>query len=238
MKARLPLLLGMAGLLLLAVLATRGGSAVPRGKGLLLDGPARAQVSQPPQPVLHGDGRLSPVTTVSLSVILGIILVIYLGAVAIVVVLIASIRWRRRVRQHRIMYDTGTDDGAENLATGMVLLRGARRAAQLLRQRPGGPPADAVQQAWLALEEAAADSGTARRPDQTATEFTAAVLAAHEVDIGALDTLRDLYHRARFAAPGAVTDADADIALAALDRIIASLAARMPARPKVSPGTP
>jgi hypothetical protein len=81
-----------------------------------------------------------------------------------------------------------------------------------------------VQEAWLALEEAAAECGTARRPDQTPTEFTGAVLAGHDVDPMALATLRGLYQRARFGLPGSVTEADVATAITALDRIATTLA--------------
>lgn len=81
-------------------------------------------------------------------------------------------------------------------------------------------PRDAVLRAWLALEAAAARAGARRRPSQTATEFTAAVLARTDADDDAVATLREAYLRVRFSeAP--LTEADAERARAAL-RVVAS----------------
>jgi hypothetical protein len=139
------------------------------------------------------------------------------------VLLLASVlRRRRRLKLEWTSPAERTTEGGGG-DTVRTLLRGTRSALDLLRRRAGGPPSDAVQQAWLALESAAAHSGTPRSPDQTPTEFTGAVLAAHAVDATAVATLRGLYQRARFGRPDTVTEADADAAIAALDRIAATL---------------
>jgi hypothetical protein len=220
-----PALLALAALLLLAVLATRGASAVPHGNGLVVRGNSQGQLtSGPPGPT--GAIRLNPVLLAGASTFVALVLLGCLVAGVMVVLAVASVRVRRR----RIVLrrDGVADDEVDgrDAAAAMVLLRGARAALARLRQRAGGPPSDAVQQAWLVLEEAAAESGTARRPEQTSTEFTGAVLAAHDVDPGALVTLRTLYQRARFGAPDAVTEADADRAVDALDRIADTLTVR------------
>ncbi|EWM17111.1 DUF4129 domain-containing protein [Kutzneria sp. 744] len=72
---------------------------------------------------------------------------------------------------------------------------------------------------------AATETGTERQPHETPTEFVGAVLAGHAVSPEALDDLRRLYGRARFGRAGGVTDADAEAAGDALDRIVADLEA-------------
>lgn len=77
-----------------------------------------------------------------------------------------------------------------------VLRRGVAAARRSLDEV--ADPTDAILAAWLALEEAAAHSGVGRRPAQTPTEFTVAVLAATRADADATGELLALYHRARF----------------------------------------
>jgi hypothetical protein len=220
-----PLLTSLAVLLLLAVLATRGGSAVPHGRGLVLFGggqQAPVQPAGPPPTALPG--RLNPVVGVGISTIIAVALVAYLCAMIMMVVLLLSLRWVRRRRGVGRTAQLTEPDTSTDADLTLMLLQGTRSALAQLRQRAGGPPSDAVQRAWLALERAAAECGTPRRPEQTPTEFTAAVLAANAVDAAAVDTLRGLYQRARFGRTDAVTAADADAAVAALDRIAATLA--------------
>jgi Domain of unknown function (DUF4129) len=220
-RGRAPALLALAALLLLAVLATRGVSAVPHGNGLVLRGTTNGTLTTVPPG--RGIGHLNPALIAGASTFVALVLVACLIAGVMILAAVASVRLRRR--RVALRHDGAPDEDFEGRDAGaaMVLLRGARAAVARLRRRAGGPPADAVQQAWLVLEEAAAESGTARRPDQTSTEFTGAVLAAHDVDPGALVTLRTLYQRARFGRPDAVTEADADRAVDALDRIADTL---------------
>lgn len=226
MRARVPLVMSLAVLLLLAVLATRGGSAVPHGKGLvLLGGPPQAPTQPAPVAPPRTPGNLNPVLGVGISTVIVIALIAYLFGVIAFVVLLATLRRRRRrldLRRDTTSTDTGV--GADEVMV-ETLLRGTRSALTELRQRTGGPPSDAVQRAWLALEEAAAESGTPRSPEQTPTEFTGAVLGAHDVDQTAVDTLRGLYQRARFGRPDTVTEPDAETAIDALERIAATLTA-------------
>lgn len=108
-------------------------------------------------------------------------------------------------------------------------LQGAVEDA-VLRLAGAGPASsqDAVIACWLRLEEGAAAAGAARRPAQTPTEFTAAVLAAAtgpgDAGIAVHELLR-LYHQARFGSRPLDDDA-AERASTALDRIRAGLAAR------------
>lgn len=225
MRARLPLLLSLAGLLLLAVLATRGTSAVPHGRGLVLLGPQRQVAPSQSVQAAPPPTRLGNVEAAGLSTVVVIALIAYLLGLVAVVVMIASVRWRRRRKQPRPPQEVEEDPEGKAGTTAVALLKGARSALAGLRQRAGGPPSDAVQQAWLVMEEAAAEGGTPRSPDQTPTEFTASVLADHEVDPAALATLRGLYQRARFGSADTVTEADAEAAIGALERIAATLTA-------------
>lgn len=67
-------------------------------------------------------------------------------------------------------------------------------------------PTDAIQAAWVAVEDAAGRSGVPREPAATPTEFTVAVLDRTAVDPAAIRTLLGLYHRARFSTHGATAD--------------------------------
>lgn len=77
-----------------------------------------------------------------------------------------------------------------------VLRQGVSAARALLDTQRD--PTQAIVAAWLALEEAAASAGVTRRPSQTPTEFTLAVLDRTTADRDATRRLLDLYLRARF----------------------------------------
>lgn len=76
------------------------------------------------------------------------------------------------------------------------LLTGVEFALQALAETRD--PADAVVRAWLGLEETAEESGVARRPAETPTEFTTRIMSAAFTDDQALRTLLRLYLRTRF----------------------------------------
>jgi len=238
LRAKLPLLLSLAVLLLLAVLATRGGSAVPRGNGLILRGaaPVGRTITQTAD---FGGGNQNSVITAGLGGVVAIVLLCYLAAMVALIAALTTVRFRKARRAAHQAGQAEEEYEGRGQSAAAALLHGARAALLDLRHRAGGPPSDAVVRAWLVLEESAAESGTARRPDQTSTEFTADVLAAHDVDPAALRTLRSLYQRARFAesASATVTEADADAAAAALDRIADTLTVRARgAKPDAKPG--
>ncbi|GAA1985557.1 hypothetical protein GCM10009718_23630 [Isoptericola halotolerans] len=94
--------------------------------------------------------------------------------------------------------DPGTDlaTDAEPTMPLPELVDAVTRALALLDAADG--PRDAVVAAWVALEDAAAEHGTARDPAQTPTEFTAQVLAATAAPPDHVTALRHLYQRARF----------------------------------------
>ncbi|WP_374010468.1 DUF4129 domain-containing protein [Leifsonia sp. LS-T14] len=85
------------------------------------------------------------------------------------------------------------------------VLRGLDRAsAELAEVRE---PRDAIERAWVGLEEGAADSGVRRLPAETPAEFTARVVARVAADQDAAQRFLALYLRARFSsAPVAPED--------------------------------
>ena len=105
--------------------------------------------------------------------------------------------------------------------------RGLDRALDLLGE--GREPRDAIERAWLGLEEGAADSGVHRLPAETPGEFVGRVVARVASDRAAARDLLDLYLRARFSdAP--VRVADVGRARAAIEALRASWRAAADAR--------
>lgn len=103
--------------------------------------------------------------------------------------------------------------------------RGLDRAAQVLAERR--EPRDAIERAWVGLEEGAADSGVRRLPAETPAEFAARVVARVAADQDAAARLLALYLRARFSS-AAVTSEDVGEAAQAVDALRASWRAGVP----------
>jgi len=61
-----------------------------------------------------------------------------------------------------------------------------------------GEPRNVVVRCWVALEDAAASSGLARDPAETAAEFTRRFLGVWDVDEASTQELAELYREARF----------------------------------------
>ncbi|CAM4004351.1 DUF4129 domain-containing protein [Kibdelosporangium persicum] len=211
MKVRLPVLLAVVAFLVLAVVAARGSSSIPRGTaglGTGFDpGDGGPPAGAPPvssEPIAYGAGVL--ILVVSAAVLFGL---------AMLLVALSGIRFyrRKRIRLRTAVSDETVDSAEPWLA------RATERALSEMDRKIGGPPSDAVIAAWVRLEESAAETGVERQPHQTPTEFTAAVLAGQNADEEALRTLRTLYHRARFGRPGNVTEDDARAARRALESI-------------------
>ena len=128
-----------------------------------------------------------------LTVLVGLtvlVLLIYLG------------RWLWRQRPRRAVAVEGPPDTTPAGALAAepdlpTLVRGAELAESILAEADG-VPRDLILRCWLALEEAAAASGAARRPADSPTEFTGRVLRATQADPASVDTLLRLYHQARF----------------------------------------
>ena len=77
-----------------------------------------------------------------------------------------------------------------------ALLSGIEKALRLLDERR--EPSDAIVQAWLGLQETAAESGIVRGAAETPTEFTSRILNRAFADDRAVRTLLRLYLRTRF----------------------------------------
>jgi hypothetical protein len=97
--------------------------------------------------------------------------------------------------------------------------RGLDRAAEVLAEPR--EPRDAIEAAWVGLEEGAADSGVRRLPAETPAEFAARVVARVAADRDAAARLLALYLRARFSS-APVTTADVAAARDAVEALRAS----------------
>ncbi|RKT52532.1 DUF4129 domain-containing protein [Saccharothrix australiensis] len=216
MRPRLALALLAGAALVVVAVAANGASPVP------YEARDAADDAPPPAP----QATSTPVdTSVDGSAVGGslVVVLIVLGVMALIVFLglFTTLRLPKRRRRGAGMAVDAAD--AEHQAAPAALVLGARRALAGIEARTAGPPRDAVVSAWLTLEEAAADSGAARAPHETPTEFTGALLARHRVDATATAELRSVYQRARFGVAD-VTDDDARTARDALRRIVHDLA--------------
>ncbi|TCO58462.1 DUF4129 domain-containing protein [Actinocrispum wychmicini] len=210
MKVRVPVLLAVGALVLLAVVAARGTSGIPTGQRVF--GPASS--GQVGGTTGTGTTSLEPVAY-GAALLIVLIAVMSMVGLSVFLVSLTAIRfWRRRgrrVRQPALLDDESTSGDAQEWVA-----RAAGRALSEMDRREGGPPSDAVIAAWVQLERDAAASGTERKPHQTPTEFTAEVLATMPTDPVALERLRTLYQRARFGPADSVTEADVAAAKQAL----------------------
>src|SRR5688500_15192567 len=182
MKVRVPVLLVVAGLLLLAVLAARGSTGIPTGTpGFGDDPPASGSAFQP-----AGTELSSEPFAIGAGVLILLTVMAVLFGLAMVLFVLAGIRFRRRTRMRVARPPAGQDAdlaGTEWLATA------TRKALSEMEQRLGGPPGDAVIAAWVQLERSAAATGIERAPHQTPTEFTTALLDGQTADAQAVDEL-------------------------------------------------
>lgn len=179
-------------------------------------------ITQTPGPRASAPPAAQHITRIDLSWLALLVAVVVLGVVAILI-------WRA-VRK-RLQRTPDPDVELEVEALGDVepapeaepdapqLRRGLDRALDLLDD--DREPRDAIEQAWLSLQDAAEDSGVRRLPAETPGEFAARVLARVGADRSAARTLLDLYLRARFGdAP--VTSADLARATSAIEALQAS----------------
>ena len=228
LRTRVPALVGIGALVVLAGVVARGRSAVPVGESKPLFGWLRLPEFRIPEsrdgvpndwaPEVHG-GWIRVFEWAILMLPL-LALVFAIGAAVVVAVL----RGRRLGPPTPVVTKRGEPGGSGD-RTG-ALVRAARSARRVLAEHEGGPPGDAVIAAWLELERAAEESEHGRQAHQTPTEFTDALVAEHAAIRRAVDELRALYHRARFGRPGEVGEREAEAARRALDEITASLVVR------------
>jgi hypothetical protein len=229
MRNRLPALVAIGALVVLAGVVARGSSAVPVGESKPLIGwlrwpwPASSDTQAREAPPR---GRVVEVRGTWAIVVEWAILLLPVIALllAITAAVIMSVRRRKRELPSPIVRSqvepTGTGDRAS------ALLKAVHAAQRVLAEHVGGPPGDAVIAAWLELERVAAQSGAGKHAHQTPTEFTDTLVSEHAAIQRAVTDLRNLYHRARFGPPGAVSTWQAEAARRALDEITASLVAR------------
>jgi uncharacterized protein DUF4129 len=226
MRSRLPALVAIVALVMLAAVVARGTSAVPVGEGRPLLGFLGIPRIELPELSGSESGGTSVLggwsATLALVIVLMPLALLAMAIVAAVVLaLVAARRRRRRIALPSVLPDEGgSSDGTELAAR---LERAAREARAIMERHRGGPPADAVVAAWVRLEAEAAGIGAARLAHQTPTEFAEAVRAAHGAIGTPLEELRGLYQRARFGTSGTVGPAEENAARAALDEIVRGL---------------
>jgi hypothetical protein len=220
MRSRFVVAVVVGAALVLVALAARGNSPVTFGeRGWFGGGSDQSPVSTPEE--VQADGLAGIVGGSVVVVLVVLVGLLFVGMAVMVIPMIGPIR-----RRPRRGYDAVAENDEEAVGSApspAFLLTGARNALSELRERPAGPPSDAVVAAWLRLEEAAAESGVPRLDHETPTEFTGALLVRYEVDTDAAATLRGLYQRARFGPAGQVSTQDAALAAHALERIVVSL---------------
>jgi len=225
-SSRIAVLCAVLALLLFAVVSARGKSAIP---GSLRDIQLERGVGDPVS--LHGVTPDENAFKVDIVDELQLVQAAFVIAAMILLLIAFAVLIRRlqQLRRRPLRLGVGIEEAEEEVGAleshlQMRLRRAAETARIELAARDGGPPGDAVIAAWLTLEEAAAHEGAGRKPHETATEFTAALLSRYTTSEPALDELRVLYQRARFGRPGEVTEDDVRTAAAALDRILHALA--------------
>lgn len=135
-----------------------------------------------------------------------------LGALLALVILVAMMRWIRRITRRApaiTVGGLGADSGAPGEADAKIVRSGLAVALQILDSER--EPGNAVVRAWRGLEDAAATAGLARRPAETASEFTARILYRSRGSAEPIAALLSLYQRVRF---GHHAPTDAEIATA------------------------
>lgn len=206
-----PGLLGTAGLAvvtlltLLAVWAASAGGRWNASFGTFEEvEPEPSPLPEPPVPTTgepEFDARVLVLAT------LGAILLVMIAAGLGMALKAVRTPWQSR--ELPVADDGGRDGAVGPLTTDIVpdiieLREGIAQAwARLAEHRE---PSDAIQAAWVAVEEGAERSGVPRAPSATPTEFTVTVLDRTAADPAATRTLLGLYHRARFSTHRATAD--------------------------------
>ncbi len=203
MRTRVPALVAVGALVVLAGVVARGSSAVPTGEPKPLFGwikmPAFLRFRLDDE---HGRTRPATHGGVWVAVIDWAVLLLPLIALLVVIALavIMSVR-ARKLGVPTPVKNRSSGPGVDGERAG-ALLRAVHAAERALDEHEGGPPGDAV------------------------IAFTDALVSEHADIQRAATRLRALYHRARFGRPGAVGQRDADAARQALNDIRQSLVVR------------
>jgi Domain of unknown function (DUF4129) len=122
-----------------------------------------------------------------------------LAALAAAAILYGVVRWIRHLLRRATAISgvrTGVDVGAPSEADARIVRSGL--AAALLILDAERSSSDAIVQAWQGLQDAAAAAGLARRPAETASEFTARILYRSRGSSEPIAVLLSLYQRVRF----------------------------------------
>jgi uncharacterized protein DUF4129 len=225
-SSRIAMLCAVLALLLFAVVSARGKSAIPGSlRDINLERGVGDPVSVngvPPDENAYKVDIVDELQLVQTSIVIAA-MILLLIAFAVLIRRLQQLR-RRPVRLGVGIQEVEEEIGALESHLQLRLRRAAETARTELAARDGGPPGDAVIAAWLRLEEAAEHEGAGRKPHETATEFTAALLDRYTTSEPAMAELRVLYQRARFGPPGEVGEDDVRRAADALDRILHALA--------------
>jgi Domain of unknown function (DUF4129) len=144
---------------------------------------------------------------------------------AIAAFLVARLLWRlwtgRRSRstpgQHSLAMGTTSVIPVQPEPDPPALRTGIELALEALDEQRD--PTDAVVRAWLGMQDAAEESGIARKPTETPTEFTSRIMSQSLADDRAVRTLLRLYLRTRFS-DHPVTSDDVAVVRAALQELI------------------
>ena len=192
-----------AVLALLAVLAIAGqGSPVFTGlrwtPPWAVTQPLPSERSHPPVTDTPAPRRTDRIVDIDVSWLVVAIAVIVLVVVAGLVW--RAIRRRLDVPERDATVPLGSLDGDDEPSVEQPdpapVRRGLDRALDALSEPR--EPRDAIERAWLGLEEGAADSGVRRMPAETPGEFVARVVARVSADRDAARTLLELYLAVRF----------------------------------------
>ncbi len=240
---RLALAAAAAVLLALAVLAAGTAGPAPRDPGQPLV-PVVPSASGTPSPAPADDDAQADAPadrSTQLQVEVPVQDLVVVGVLVIGALVALLLRRRRAPREEgppaaaRAGFGAGPAAGADARP---LLDRALAAAEHELAPGAHREPRDAVIACWLRLEEGAAAAGVRRRPAQTPTEFTSALIGGllpGAAEHAALDELRALYSRARFGS--APLDADAPArAAAALGAVRAGLIAAGPVPPQLAGG--
>ena len=207
----------------LVAVAFQGAPQFSGPRMLLPPGPVRTQAPAPQQSGSPAPRGTPHEVRIDLSWVL-------VALVVLAVVIGLALLWRLRRRPARpldlppletvgvaeaseVHADQGPEPEPEQVR------RGLDRAAEVLAEPR--EPRDAIEAAWVGLEEGAADSGVRRLPAETPAEFAARVVARVAADRDAAARLLTLYLRARFSS-APVTAADVAAASLAVEALRAS----------------
>jgi hypothetical protein len=193
------LLAGLAVVLVtvLAALGARSGPWVPATPAAtaptVAGPPALPQTGLPPAVTQSAAPTPSPMPVdsgvLAYVVVAGVLLLVVAGVALLLTGLLHRPVWRRRPPAAEGVPLAAADQAA-------TALPGAVQRALDAVEDPDAR--EAVVQAWLLLGRAAAASGTAPRPVETAAEYARRLAAERHLPAGAVGALAELYREARF----------------------------------------